>query len=81
MRALSQQMELPSNLASMLERNATLVEYIAALPEEERVILTLHYLKNHSVTEIASRLGVPERSVSKVLAAGRTRIASLFDLR
>jgi RNA polymerase sigma factor (sigma-70 family) len=74
-------MERPSNLASMLERNATLVEYIAALPEEERVILTLHYLKNHSVMEIASRLGVPERSVSQVLAAGRARIASLFNPR
>lgn len=72
-------MERASNLASMTERNATLIEYIAALPEEERVILTLHYLKDHSVEQIASKLGVPERAVAKVLAAGRARLASLFN--
>lgn len=79
MRALLPRKEQPSNLASMTERNATLIEYIAALPEEERVILTLHYLKDHSVEEIASKLGVPERSIAKVLEAGRTRLTSLFD--
>jgi len=50
------------------------------LPEEERVILTLHYVKSLSSAEIAVMLGVPERAVSRLIVAGRSRLTALFDM-
>jgi RNA polymerase sigma factor (sigma-70 family) len=61
------------------KEKSTLAELIASLPEEERVILMLHFVKNLSVREIASKIGVPERSVSTVLASGRARLRSTLD--
>jgi hypothetical protein len=37
----------------------TIAELIATLPEEERLILTLHLVNMVSVSEIAEKLGVP----------------------
>ena len=45
----------------------TLAQAIASLPEEERIILTMHYLKSMSAADIASLLGVPERSVEAII--------------
>lgn len=55
------------------------VELLERLPEEERTILSLVYLQNRSAPEIASLLGVPERSVHAVLERGRARIATLIS--
>lgn len=60
----------PSDLASLL----------ASLPEEERVVLTLHYVKGQSAQEIAELLGVPLRAVEGVLASGRRRLRSALGL-
>ncbi len=57
----------------------TLAQMIAALPEEERVILTLYFGKNLSISEIAGKIGVPERAVVSVLIAGRARIQAAFN--
>lgn len=53
---------------------------LATLPEEERFILTLHYLKGKSASEIASLLSVPERSVIVVIDSGRRRITAYLGL-
>lgn len=58
----------------------TIAEMLAALPEEERFILTLHYLKGKSAPEIASLLSVPERSVLAVIDSGKRRIAAQLGL-
>ncbi len=50
----------------------TLAQAIASLPEEERIILTMHYLKSMSAADIASLLGVPERSVEAIIRQGRS---------
>jgi RNA polymerase sigma factor (sigma-70 family) len=57
----------------------TLAELIAALPEEERVVLTLHYLRQQTAAQIAVKIGVPERAVSAVLASGRARLSAAFN--
>ncbi len=57
----------------------TIAELIATLPEEERAVLTLHYMRNLSVAQIASTLGVPERSVMAVLASARAKLSSAFN--
>ena len=57
----------------------TLVDLIASLPEEERIILVLHFVKNLSTSQIAEKLGVPERSVVAVLTSGRVRLSAAFN--
>lgn len=64
----------------MTERSPlTLAELISSLPEEERVILTLHFVKSLSTSEIATRIGAPERAIVAVLAAGRARLAASLN--
>lgn len=62
--------------------NQTLADLIANLPEEERIVLSLYYVKSMSTQEIALALKVPERAILTVLTAGKARLrASLpFDL-
>lgn len=55
------------------------VELLAQLPDEERTILTLVYLHQRSIPEIAGMLSVPERAVLVVLERGRARIATLIS--
>ena len=57
-----------------------LSELIASLPEEERVILTLFYLKSTTPSEIARLIGVPLRAVESVLQTGRQRLLSAIGL-
>ena len=61
------------------EKSLTLVDLISSLPEEERIILVLHFVKNLSTAQIAEKLGVPERSVIAVLTSGRSRLSAAFD--
>ena len=61
------------------EKNLTLREFLESLPEEERVVLTLYFVKRESTIEIATRLGVPERAISAVLASGRARMSAAFN--
>ncbi len=58
----------------------TLAQYLASLPEEERVILTLHYVKSLSSAEIAAMLNVPEGAIARLIAAGRGRLAARLNL-
>ena len=53
-----------------------LAQLLSSLPEEERIMLTLHYLNKCSVAEIAAKLGVPERAVAQVIASGRDRLTA-----
>ena len=58
----------------------TLAQYLASLPEEERVILILHYVKSLSPAEIATILNVPEGAIAGLIAAGRGRLAARLNL-
>ena len=53
---------------------------IASLPEEERVVLTLHYVKCLSPAEIAAMLNVPEGSISRLIIAGKGRLTARLNL-
>ncbi len=61
------------------QKKQTVIELIASLPVEERIILLLYFGQNLSTAEIAIKIGVPERSVSAVLASGRARLRESFD--
>ena len=57
----------------------TIAELISTLPEEERLILTLHLVNMISTAEIAEKLGVPERAVVSVITTGRSRLIALIS--
>lgn len=58
----------------------TLAELLASLPEEERIILTLHYLRSKSSVEIAALLSVPDRAVIAVIESGKARLKGELGL-
>jgi RNA polymerase sigma factor (sigma-70 family) len=53
---------------------------LEALPEEERIILTLSYLRGMSAAEIATLLHVPEKSVEAVITSGKARLTAQLGL-
>ena len=58
----------------------TLAELLASLPEEERIILTLHYVRSLTAAEIAEMLKVPERSVTRIILIGRARLTTGLNI-
>ncbi|TSA47069.1 MAG: sigma-70 family RNA polymerase sigma factor [Actinomycetales bacterium] len=58
----------------------TLAEVLASLPEEERFILTMHYLRSMSSAEIAELLSVPVRAVDAVITTGKARLSRVLGL-
>jgi len=58
----------------------TLAEVLLDLPEEERIILTMHLLRGLPAPEIAAIIGVPERAVSSLIASGKARLSALLGL-
>ena len=54
-------------------------ELLASLPEEERFILTMHYLRSMSAADIAGALGVPESAVQSVITSGKSRLLSALN--
>ena len=58
----------------------TLAELLASLPEEERIILTLHYLRSKTSRDIADLLAVPERAVIVVIESGKARLKGVLGL-
>ncbi|MFM1951911.1 MAG: hypothetical protein RJA33_705 [Actinomycetota bacterium] len=58
----------------------TIAELIASLPEEERIILSLHYLAGKSISQIAATLSVPEKAVMTVIESGKARLTSQLGL-
>jgi RNA polymerase sigma factor (sigma-70 family) len=58
----------------------TLAEVLSGLPDEERIILTMHLLRGLSAAEIAELIGVPERAVSSLIASGKSRLSALVGL-
>ena len=57
----------------------TLAELLASLSEEERFILTMHYLRSMSSGEIAELLAVPVRAVDAVIAAGKAHLSGFIE--
>jgi len=64
----------------MGKQSQTLAEAIASLPDEERIILTMHYLRSMSAGQIAAMLGVPERSVDSIIKQGKARLSAIVGI-
>lgn len=59
----------------------TISDLISSLPEEERIVLTLHMVAGKSITDIATLLSVPERAVVVVIESGKKRLASQLGIK
>ena len=64
----------------MSNKENHLQDLLSSLPEEERIILTLFYVKSQTAEEIASLLGVPMRAVESVLQVGRQRLLAALGI-
>jgi RNA polymerase sigma factor (sigma-70 family) len=64
----------------MGKQSQTLADALASLPDEERIILTMHYLRSMSAAEIASILGVPERSAEAIIKQGKARLSAILGI-
>ena len=64
----------------MGKQSQTLADALASLPDEERIILTMHYLRSMSAAEIASMLGVAERSAEAIIKQGKARLSAILGI-
>jgi RNA polymerase sigma factor (sigma-70 family) len=64
----------------MGKQSQTLADALASLPDEERIVLTMHYLRSMSAAEIASMLGVPERSAEAIIKQGKARLSAILGI-
>ncbi|MST31325.1 SigB/SigF/SigG family RNA polymerase sigma factor [Acidimicrobiaceae bacterium USS-CC1] len=62
------------------ERRATLSPLLRQLPERERLILHLRFFDGLTQSEIASRLGISQMHVSRLLARSVAQLRSSADL-
>ena len=67
-----------SNLLSV-DPVPSIAELLATLPEEERFILSLHYVKGMETQEIAQTLGVRHQAVKTVIEQGKKRLLMALD--
>ena len=71
----------------LAERTASATERIdveravARLPRRQRQVVTLHYLADLSVSEVAAVLGIGESSVKTHLGAARSALRALLESR
>lgn len=56
-------------------------ESLAALGENDRLILTLYYLNDLSVRDVAKLLGISEGAVKQRLVHGRRRFKEAYEMR
>lgn len=57
----------------------SLAELLASLPDEERFILLLHYVKGMNTVQIAVSLDVPQKAVVSVIEQGKKRLLTALD--
>jgi RNA polymerase sigma factor FliA len=71
----------PDALAERAEYERVLGEAIAALPERERITVTLYYLEDLRLKEIGAVLNLSESRVSRILDAALFRLGESLRAR
>lgn len=74
-RLLSPKIATPSDVPGISEDHVALIEALRAVPFQLREALTLFYLADMSVEQIASTLGVADGTVKSRLSRGRAALA------
>jgi RNA polymerase sigma-70 factor (ECF subfamily) len=69
----------PSEVAARQEQLLALARALARLPEDQRIAIEWHHLRNASVAEVASQLGRTEASVAGLLRRGLQNLRTLLQ--
>ncbi len=78
-RVLSPRIASPSDVPGISEDHVAVIEALRALPFQQRETVSLFYLGDLSVQEIAATLGVADGTVKSRLNRGRTALAKLLQ--
>jgi RNA polymerase sigma factor for flagellar operon FliA len=78
---LDDRQEPPDVLAEKTERERLLADAIEALPERERLVVTLYYLEDLRLKEIGHVLQLSESRVSRVLNAALFHLGEYIRAR
>lgn len=62
-----------------MERSASINDVLDKMPTEESLVLTLFYLEENSIKDVAHMLSITESNVKVRLHRGRKRFAELVD--
>jgi RNA polymerase sigma factor for flagellar operon FliA len=73
-RSLRDRHDRADDLLEKAEQKQLLAEAIAALPERERIVVTLYYLEDLRLKEIGEVLGLSESRISRLLSAALFRL-------
>lgn len=72
----------PENALIDIEQINKLVRIIKGwLPHSEAQAMTLRYKHNHSIEEVAEKMNVSKRSVSRYLSAGLSKVRQILKIR
>ena len=69
----------PSERAGRQEQLLHLARALAQLPEDQRVVVEMHHLRDGSVAEIAAALGRTEAAVAGLLRRGLKKLRTLLQ--
>jgi RNA polymerase sigma-70 factor (ECF subfamily) len=75
---LAAEQSSPSEIALRQEQLLTLARALASLPEDQRVAIELHHLRDGSVAEIAGIMGRTEAAVAGLLRRGLKKLRELL---
>ena len=70
---LAQPPDLP-----VIDANVEVVDALRRLPENQRVVLVLHYFADRQVHQIAEELGIADGTVKSRLSRGRDALAEML---
>jgi RNA polymerase sigma-70 factor (ECF subfamily) len=72
----AQERILPPHDPAGLEDHLEIIDALRDLPEQQRLVIALHYLADLPVEQIAAELGVPSGTVKSRLSRGREALAT-----
>jgi RNA polymerase sigma-70 factor (ECF subfamily) len=75
---LAPRLATPADVPGVSEDHVAVVDALRTLPYQQRETLTLFYLGDLSVQEIATTLGVADGTVKSRLNRGRTALTALL---
>ena len=74
--------ELLANVRTLLgDDGEALADAIEKLPEKERIVITLYYLKDLRLKEIGKVINLSESRVSRILAKAEFRLKQFMKMR
>jgi RNA polymerase sigma-70 factor (ECF subfamily) len=78
-RAIAPRLPGAQHVAALSPDHVALVEALARVPEDVRLVVVLHHIADLPVAEVARTLGIPDGTVKTRLVRGRALLADLLS--